>query len=67
MASKTTTPQTDPVCGMHVEPDRAAGSSQHAGQTYYFCSSACKTKFDKDPSAYVKSEGQARSGGGHRG
>ena len=66
MATKTTM-QTDPVCGMQVEPGKAAGSSQHAGQTYYFCSSGCKTRFDKDPSAYVKSEGQARSGGGVRG
>ena len=28
----------DPICGMNVEPDSAAGSHVHGGQTYYFCS-----------------------------
>lgn len=27
----------DPVCGMEVDPARAAGSSVYKGQTYYFC------------------------------
>ncbi|HEX8069286.1 MAG TPA: heavy metal translocating P-type ATPase [Pyrinomonadaceae bacterium] len=37
---------TDPVCGMAVDPKRAAGTSERGGQTYYFCSTACKEKFD---------------------
>ena len=28
----------DPVCGMDVEPETAAGRHEHAGTTYYFCS-----------------------------
>ncbi len=54
-----TSNHTDPVCGMQVDPAKAAGSSQHAGDTYYFCSSACKTRFDQNPAAFVKSQGPA--------
>ncbi len=28
----------DPVCGMRVDPARAAGSHEYGGTTYYFCS-----------------------------
>ena len=44
----------DPVCGMDVEPDEAAGQSDFQGNTYYFCSSECKRKFDQNPQAFVK-------------
>ena len=33
---------------------KAAGTSQYQGQTYYFCSKGCKTKFDANPGQYVK-------------
>ena len=32
----------DPVCGMDVEPDEAAGQSDFQGKTYYFCCNECK-------------------------
>lgn len=44
----------DPVCGMTVNPDSAAGSSEHSGKTYYFCSTNCLTKFREDPEAFLK-------------
>ncbi|MBA2258848.1 MAG: YHS domain-containing protein [Acidobacteria bacterium] len=44
----------DPVCGMEVDPATAAGRSEHRGQTYYFCSKSCQTKFEADPSQYTK-------------
>lgn len=44
----------DPVCGMKVDPKAAAGTSTHAGKTYYFCSKEDKAKFDKNPGAYLK-------------
>src|SRR5687767_5318167 len=43
----------DPVCGMTVDPARAAGSSEHDGKTIYFCSKGCKAKFDAAPEQYV--------------
>jgi Cu+-exporting ATPase len=45
----------DPVCGMDVDPESAAGSSEHEGQVYYFCSLACQQSFDADPEKYVVS------------
>ena len=42
----------DPVCGMDVDPKTAGGKSEYQGQTYYFCSDDCKTKFDKEPTKY---------------
>ena len=46
--------EKDVVCGMQVDPARAAGSSEYGGKTYYFCSKSCKTKFDADPTQYAK-------------
>jgi Cu+-exporting ATPase len=43
----------DPVCGMTVDPARAAGSVEHGGQTYYFCSPHCVQKFRANPQAYL--------------
>jgi P-type Cu+ transporter len=45
---------TDPICGMTVEPKSAAGKHEHNGQTYYFCSQRCETKFKEDPARFVK-------------
>jgi P-type Cu+ transporter len=44
---------TDPVCGMVIESDDAAGTAEHAGTKYYFCSLACLEAFEADPTAYV--------------
>src|SRR5258705_6697583 len=43
----------DPVCGMRVHPDSAAGSYEHNDETYYFCSRHCLEKFRKDPDAFL--------------
>jgi len=48
-----TTNHLDPVCGMTVDPDHAAGSSTYRGQTIYFCGLHCKAKFDANPAAYA--------------
>lgn len=44
----------DVVCGMQVDPAKAAGTSNYQGKTFYFCSKGCKAKFDANPSQYVK-------------
>ena len=44
----------DPVCGMQVEEQNAAGQSEYKDQTYYFCNEGCKRKFDENPEAYVR-------------
>jgi YHS domain-containing protein len=43
----------DPVCGMEVNPQKAAGSSTYRGVVYYFCSLACKKEFDANPRKYL--------------
>jgi len=46
----------DPVCGMDVDPATAKHRSTHGGESYYFCSAGCRTKFDADPEKYLASE-----------
>jgi Cu+-exporting ATPase len=61
----STTAVKDPVCGMDVESAIAAGRTEHKGQTYYFCGSKCKEKFDLSPERYLdKPAGTSRSGHG---
>lgn len=43
----------DPVCGMDVEPEHAAGRIDHKGQTYYFCNDSCVRKFQAEPERYT--------------
>lgn len=50
---------TDPICGMQVDPEKAAGTSVYQGRTYYFCSIRCKERFDRDPGAYTQPAGHA--------
>ena len=52
----TQTKQTykDPVCGMQVSSETAAGQSNYKGKTYYFCSQADKQAFDRNPEKYVR-------------
>ncbi len=53
---------TDPICGMQVDENNAAGQSNYQGQTYYFCATACKSKFDQNPEQYAGQSGEATSG-----
>ncbi len=43
----------DPVCGMSVDPHTAEYRSQHAGKTWYFCSSRCQSKFEEAPEKHL--------------
>jgi Cu+-exporting ATPase len=42
----------DPVCGMTVDEQKAAGTASYQGKTYYFCSPGCKATFEKTPERY---------------
>src|SRR5207244_9044252 len=44
---------TDPVCGMTVEPQSAAGSHEYEGKRYFFCSQHCLEKFRAEPARYI--------------
>lgn len=43
----------DPVCGMKVDPATARHKIDYGGETFYFCSERCRTKFEGDPAKYV--------------
>jgi Cu+-exporting ATPase len=44
----------DPVCGMLVDPARAAASHTHEGVTYSFCKNPrCPERFKADPAKYL--------------
>ena len=44
--------ERDPVCGMSADP-ATAPSFAHDGQTYYFCSSGCRSKFAAQPQGFL--------------
>lgn len=46
----------DPVCGMEIKPEKAAGKTEYNGQTYHFCSTGCKQKFDQAPEKYAEAK-----------
>lgn len=50
---KVTRMEIDPVCGMEVDPQSAAGSYEFRGVTYYFCSTGCLEDFKEAPESYV--------------
>ncbi len=52
-AASVTEMAKDPVCGMDVVPDRAAGTSVYKGKAYYFCGPGCKKAFDVNPLQFL--------------
>ena len=50
---------TDPVCGMQVAEDRAIARVQHAGNTYYFCSTHCHDRFVAEPATFIEPQAKA--------
>ena len=45
----------DPVCGMEVDPSKAAARVAYQGATFYFCSQGCAAKFRAAPENYARS------------
>lgn len=43
----------DPVCGMGVDPEHAAGTAEHRGRTFYFCNTGCRDRFRADPDRFL--------------
>ncbi len=44
----------DPVCGMVVNPETAAGTTEYQGSPYWFCGKSCLVKFQAAPERYIK-------------
>src|SRR5205809_3134469 len=47
----------DPVCGMMVAAEKAAAKIEHAGNTYYFCSTRCAERFSDEPVEFLAAPG----------
>ncbi len=45
--------EMDPVCGMAVDQQNAAGHSEYQGKTYYFCSLSCQEQFKQEPEKFA--------------
>jgi Cu+-exporting ATPase len=54
----------DPVCGMIIEDKNAAATFAYDGTIYYFCSKACKGKFENNPSSYIVEKNAYEAGRG---
>ena len=58
--------ERDPVCGMTVDPAKAAAKVEakvgDGAKTYYFCAKGCAARFEKDPAKFV---GAARTAVGN--
>jgi Cu+-exporting ATPase len=52
---------TDPVCGMTVDPATAKFHAVHAGQEFHFCSARCQEKFIAEPERYIKPPVKAKA------
>jgi len=46
----------DPVCGMSVKREKAAGTIKYKGREYFFCSNKCLEKFRVGPDKYLNKE-----------
>lgn len=59
----------DPVCGMTVNPQKAAAAAVREGVTFYFCSTSCRDKFEQAPEKYVgaATHSEQQQGGHHHG
>jgi P-type Cu+ transporter len=49
---------TDPVCGMMVDTHAGKPTEAFRGNTYFFCSEGCRTKFAADPTRYLDKAGE---------
>ena len=45
--------ETDPVCGMSVDPHAGKPTLKHQGRDYHFCSQGCHDRFSADPEHYL--------------
>ncbi len=51
--AETSVKVVDPVCGMKILAEKAAGKQEYDGQTYYFCGQSCIEKFKANPASFL--------------
>ncbi len=58
-----TTRVRDPVCGMDIDPAKAAATAEYGGATWHFCSARCHEKFQAEPARYATAAAPAAHSG----
>src|SRR5262249_42653125 len=61
----TTKIAKDPICGMNVDPTKAAAIIEFNGQPYYFCSKGCAAKFQQNPTKFLAAAANAPTASQH--
>ncbi len=56
MDSQSPAKAIDPVCGMKVDPARAAATVHWGDKDWYFCAKGCAEKFRRDPERFSANE-----------
>ena len=51
--------EKDPVCGMMVDSGSPAGKVDYEGKTYFFCSTRCAGRFEREPERFLLAPGRA--------
>src|ERR1700676_1021511 len=59
--------EKDPVCGMTVDPSKAAAKQEFRGNAYYFCSKRCAERFAKEPDKFLSAPGRSGMEAAHSG
>jgi P-type Cu+ transporter len=59
--------EKDPVCGMTVDPVKAAAKQEFRETTYYFCSKRCAERFAKEPEKFLSAPGSSGMETAHTG
>ena len=57
----------DPVCGMELDPAKAADTRVVGSEIYFFCSQNCLDAFDKMPGTYAPRREEHAAHHGHAG
>jgi Cu+-exporting ATPase len=59
--------EKDPICGMTMDPTKAAAKQEFRGNTYYFCSKRCAERFAKEPDKFLSAPGSSGMETAHSG
>jgi P-type Cu+ transporter len=59
--------EKDPVCGMKVEPAKAAATFEFGRKIYHFCSKRCAERFAAEPEKFLMGSGSAGMETAHTG
>jgi len=53
--------EIDPVCGMRVDPAKAAATIAYGGKSYFFCGKGCAAKFEADPAKWLAPKAEVKA------